>query len=116
VTQTVGCGGEQLQLAEPFVYNLRRLVLQNPVGGDHKSQAEHHAHDRSDHNKDQSLVPAFRDDDGEHGCGSGMDGSMHHGSAGVAADQGVRREVGSPHNQVKRSQTMAPNSAAMTTY
>ena len=91
VAETVGRGGQELQLAKPFVHDLRRLVLQNPVSCDHEAQTENHSHDRGYHDKDQSLVPAFRNDDGKHGRGASVKGGMHHGGAGVAPDQGVGR-------------------------
>src|ERR1035438_6963368 len=75
--------------SEPFVHELRRFVLKNPVSGDHEGETKHHAHDRSDHDEDESFVPAFRDDHREHGRGTGMDGGMHHGGTSIAADQGV---------------------------
>src|SRR5579872_4045973 len=87
VAERVGSGGKQLEFAKPFVHGLRRLVLKNPMGGNHEDQAEDHAHDGGNDDKDESFVPPFRNDDGEHGSGAGVNGGMHHRGAGISADQ-----------------------------
>src|ERR1700688_499204 len=53
VAETIGRGGEKLQLAKPFVHDLRRLVLKNTMGGNHKGQVKHYADDRSNHDGDK---------------------------------------------------------------
>ena len=94
MAEAVGCSGKELQFAEPLVDNLGRLVLEDPVGSDHEGQAEDHPHDGGNDYKDESFVPAFRDDDREDGGRTGVNGGVHHGRAGVAADEGMGRGGG----------------------
>jgi hypothetical protein len=62
VAEAVRGSGKKLELTKPFVHELRRFVLKNPVSGDHEGETKHHAHDRSDYDEDESFVPALRDD------------------------------------------------------
>ena len=64
------------------------------MGCDHKNKAEGHAHDRRDDDEDECLVPAFGNDDGEHSCGASVNRSVHHGGAGVSANQRMGRGGG----------------------
>src|SRR5579883_2098467 len=93
VTQAVGGGGKQLQLAEPAVDALRRLVAQQPEHGHHEGEAQNQPHDRRHHDEDQRLVPARHNNH--------VESRPHDGSA---------------RHQVSRSHTIAPISPAITTY
>ena len=67
VSKAVSGGREKLELAEQLVHLSRRLVLEDPVDGDHQAEAEHEAHHRSDDDEDQSFGPAAGNDDAGRG-------------------------------------------------
>ena len=83
VPQAVPCCREELQLAEPFIDALRRLIAQQPENRDHKGEAQHQPHDGRYHDKNKRLVPAFNNDD--------VKPRTHDRGAGITADQGMRR-------------------------